>query len=71
MAKKTDEELGAMIRAAVALTAVGPNESITKVKIVINSDVTNSVNQTTYPKGSKGRSIDNYDADNETIVEEW
>ena len=70
MAKKTDAEIGAEIRAKVAEIALETYETIDNVKIIVSVGVTDD-REKSYSKGSKGLVFAKYDADDEEINNSW
>ena len=71
MAKKTDAELGKIVRDAVKDIQLGANEEIVSVKIIITPEIKNTVANVTFVKGGKGINIEKYNTDDETSKNAW
>ena len=70
MAKKTNEEIGAEVRAKIVDVALETYETVKGVKVIINIEVEDDRGKT-YSKGSKGITLTNYDADDEELTNTW
>lgn len=71
MAKKTDAEIGQMIRNAIAAITLNNTEIVQDVKVIVIVNVKNTETNNIYTKGAKGRKFVNYNQDNEEIQIEW
>ena len=66
-----NEDLGKEVRDAVAATKLNDGEVVDTVKIVVMINVKNNKTNSSYQKGAKGRTIENYNSDTEKIKVDW